>query len=120
MRRRRNRPHSKKDQSMSVPVGPQVPSGSLGALIWPLVMIALGVLAAGVGLWMLRRHPSEETQRAAASTTEGSGRSEAPKVATAGFHQILADPSFGGWPITGDFPLCTSRTRRSGQEEVAA
>ena len=34
---------------MSVPAGPHVPSGSLGALIWPLVMIALGALAAGVG-----------------------------------------------------------------------
>jgi hypothetical protein len=82
-------------------------------------MIALGALAAGVGLWMLRRARSEETHRVAASTMDAPGRSAAPEVATAGFHQLLADPSFGGWPITGDFPLDTSRARRSGQEEAA-
>ena len=94
---------------------PQAPSASLGMLILPLVMIALGALAAGIGLWTLRRHRSQDAQRVAASTTDASGRSESTEVATAGFHQILADPSFGGWPITGDFPLEATSARRSGQ-----
>jgi len=97
---------------------PQAPSASLGMLIWPLVMIALGALAAGIGLWMLRRHHSPDTQQIAAPTTDGPGRSESTEVATVGFHQILADPSFGGWPITGDFPLEPASARRSGQRGV--
>ena len=107
----------KKDPIVPVPShdGPQLPPGSLGTLVLLVAVTALLLLAAWVGLWALRRHRSRATRRVAASTMNGSRRGGSPKGATASFEHFLPDPSFGSWPISGDFLLEATGARPSGQ-----
>ncbi len=90
------------------------PSVSLGPLVLLLAQIVLVLLAAGVGLWALRRHQSQDDRRVAQSPTSSPVKRDLPEVGSVVSLSILPDPSWGWWPISGNLLLEVPRAR-SGQ-----
>ena len=69
-----------------------------------MLLAALVVLVlAGVGLWALERHRSEDNPSVAAPATNGSDEGALTDSARIVSLSMLPDPSWGWWPISGDF-----------------